>query len=211
MSRLSKLVREYIKCPQLDGGTEYGEWGALRLDQRKQIAKLCEEVDIFEDAADKFGKENYILKQQLAEKDKEITMLKSQNQFFMEETKRLDQISNLKDKEIERLTANQTPTDKELKPQEYDNYNLADKLRYRDSQIKIAMERLQKLDDELFYVRHKICEKIREKSEEKKYWLQTTSHIDNLVGAGVLDEEGVEYLTYYLICKTDLDKIERGE
>lgn len=76
MSRLSKLVREYVKCPQLDGGIEYGEWGALRLDQRKGIAKLCEEVDIFEDAADKFGKENYILKQQLTEKDKEIEALK---------------------------------------------------------------------------------------------------------------------------------------
>ena len=49
------------------------------------------------------GKDFDQLQQQLAEKDKEISMLKSQNQFFMEETKRLDQISNLKDQEIEEL------------------------------------------------------------------------------------------------------------
>lgn len=149
---------------------------------------------------DTYEEENKQLKQQLLEKDTEISMLKSQNQFFMEETKRLDQISNLKDKEIadlhttinqdaveimmlkddidkrrkfiderivekdkeiERLKANQTPTDNELKPQEYDNYNLADKLRYRDSQVRIALERLQKLEDELFCSRHKICEEIR--------------------------------------------------
>lgn len=75
MSRLSKQVRKYVKCPQLDGGTRYGEWGTLRLNQRKQIAKLCEEVNVFEDAADKFGKENFILTQRLADKDKEIERL----------------------------------------------------------------------------------------------------------------------------------------
>ena len=37
-------IRECVRCPQFDGGTEYGAWGALRLDQRKKIKMLCEEL-----------------------------------------------------------------------------------------------------------------------------------------------------------------------
>lgn len=126
MSRLSKQVREYVKCPQLDGGTHYGEWGALRLDQRKQIAKLCEEVDVFEDAADKFGKENYILKQILTEKEREIERLNSQNHFFMEETQRLNQIVNFQHKEIEGWECSKRVKDAYLQ----ERHQICEKIRY---------------------------------------------------------------------------------
>lgn len=103
MSRLSKEIRKKVRCPQLDGGIEYGEWCALRLDQRKQIAKLCEEVDVFEDAADKFGKENYILIQQLAKKDKELANMDDNAEtLWNTNMKKLQEIKD-KDKEIERL------------------------------------------------------------------------------------------------------------
>ena len=82
MSRLSKQIREFVKCPQFDGGYEYGDWGILRLDQRQKIKYLCEEIDMFENAADKFGKENMFLKQQLSEKDKEIKSLKTQFDLY---------------------------------------------------------------------------------------------------------------------------------
>lgn len=35
-------IREYIKCPQFDGGEDYGEWGALRFSQRLKIKQLCD-------------------------------------------------------------------------------------------------------------------------------------------------------------------------
>ena len=37
-------IRECVKCPQFYRGTEYGAWGALRLDQREKIKMLCEEL-----------------------------------------------------------------------------------------------------------------------------------------------------------------------
>lgn len=40
-----KEIREKVKCPQLDGTPEYGQWGALRLEQRTAIAKLCDELE----------------------------------------------------------------------------------------------------------------------------------------------------------------------
>lgn len=114
-------------------------------------------------------KDNQDLQQQLAEKDKEIDMLKSQNQFFMEETKRLNQLSNLKDQEIEELKANQTPTRKRLTPKNWDKYNLADKLRYRNSQVKEALIRISNMNEmedvlrsQLKDQRHQICDRIRE-------------------------------------------------
>ena len=38
-------IREKVKCPQLDGTPEYGQWGALRLEQRRAIARLCDELE----------------------------------------------------------------------------------------------------------------------------------------------------------------------
>jgi NTP pyrophosphatase (non-canonical NTP hydrolase) len=40
-----RKIREKVKCPQLDGTPEYGQWGALRLDQRTTIAKMCEKLE----------------------------------------------------------------------------------------------------------------------------------------------------------------------
>lgn len=42
--------------------------------------------------------------------------------------------------ENERLKENQTPTDEELLPQNYDDYNIADKLRYKESQVREALK-----------------------------------------------------------------------
>ncbi len=50
--KLTDKIREYIRCPQLDGGTEYGKWGALRKDQRLLINKLCNQCDYFENMLD---------------------------------------------------------------------------------------------------------------------------------------------------------------
>ena len=72
--KLTEQIREYIKCPQF-GDKHYGIWGLLSYRQRFLIKKLCEQCDIYEDAADKFVKENIKFKQQLAEKEKENRIL----------------------------------------------------------------------------------------------------------------------------------------
>jgi hypothetical protein len=45
-------IRKAIECPQF-GNSQYGEWGALRLEQRKLIRRLLNELD---------SADNYILK-----------------------------------------------------------------------------------------------------------------------------------------------------
>jgi hypothetical protein len=37
-------IRSFIRCPQL-GSTDYGEWGALRLEQRLAISNLLDQLD----------------------------------------------------------------------------------------------------------------------------------------------------------------------
>lgn len=37
-------MRKAIECPQF-GNIDYGEWGSLRLDQRKDIKRLLDEMD----------------------------------------------------------------------------------------------------------------------------------------------------------------------
>ena len=59
--KLTEQIRKYIECPQF-GNNHYGKWGALPYDQRLLIKKLCDQCDIYEDAADKFAKENELLK-----------------------------------------------------------------------------------------------------------------------------------------------------
>lgn len=58
-------IRMAIACPQFGDGY-YGEWGALRLDQRKLIKRLLDELD----RADEFTK--LLLKEQDKEDNKEI-------------------------------------------------------------------------------------------------------------------------------------------
>ena len=43
MNKDIKEIREYIACPQL-GDDHYGEWGALRLDQRIKIKQLLDYI-----------------------------------------------------------------------------------------------------------------------------------------------------------------------
>ena len=45
-------IREKVRCPQLDGTPEYGQWGALRFDQRRAIAQLCEELIFYKEIFD---------------------------------------------------------------------------------------------------------------------------------------------------------------
>ena len=44
MQYTREQLRDFIKCPQL-GSTEYGAWGALRLDQRLAINDLLDLLD----------------------------------------------------------------------------------------------------------------------------------------------------------------------
>lgn len=62
--KLTEQIRKYIECPQF-GDNHYGKWGALRYDQRLLIKKLCDQCDVYEDAADKFAKENEKLKREI--------------------------------------------------------------------------------------------------------------------------------------------------
>lgn len=60
-------IRKAIECPQL-GNDHYGEWGALRLDQRKYIKRLLDEFD----SADAYILKLYEENQQLKEQQKEF-------------------------------------------------------------------------------------------------------------------------------------------
>lgn len=66
--RLTDEIRKKISSPQIDGSYNYGSWGILNVQQRKEIQKLCDTCDMFEDTADIFGKENAILKTFIKEK-----------------------------------------------------------------------------------------------------------------------------------------------
>lgn len=65
MSRIADEIREYVKDPESTGVFEYGAWGILRKDQRAKIRELCDACDIFEQAADNFGKELMFYKRAL--------------------------------------------------------------------------------------------------------------------------------------------------
>ena len=63
--RLAEQIKEYVKCPQT-GSNDYGRWGLLlRSSERIWVDKLCDQCLMFEETADKFGKENLILKEAL--------------------------------------------------------------------------------------------------------------------------------------------------
>lgn len=89
MSKLTDQIREYVRCPQFDGGTEYGEWGSLSLNKRRLIKELCEQCERQEEWADTFFKETQLLKQQLAEKDEEI---KYYHQVMIEQKEKIDHL-----------------------------------------------------------------------------------------------------------------------
>ena len=50
MSEISQKIRACVRDPSVGG--DFGEWGALRPDQRRQIRELCDICDEFEQTAD---------------------------------------------------------------------------------------------------------------------------------------------------------------
>lgn len=62
-------IRKAIECPQF-GYDHYGEWGALRLDQRKIIKCLLDELDSADAYFLKLNEENQQLKEQLERSEK---------------------------------------------------------------------------------------------------------------------------------------------
>ena len=51
MSKLSKEIKEYISCPQING-KPYGRWGTLNSQQRIKIWNLAHQSEVFESVAD---------------------------------------------------------------------------------------------------------------------------------------------------------------
>lgn len=118
------------------------------------------------------------LKQQLTDKDKMIEELLEKQSLLNRDNiiivKQLDdptcyvsleeyeQKLSKKDKEIEELKANQTPTRKKLSPKNWDKYNLADKLRYRNSQVKEALIRMSDMNEMEDVLRSQLTEKDKE-------------------------------------------------
>lgn len=51
-------IRKAIECPQF-GDDHYGEWGTLRLDQRKLIKRLLDELDRADDCLKRLYLRNY--------------------------------------------------------------------------------------------------------------------------------------------------------
>lgn len=62
-------IRKAIECPQF-GNTNYGEWGALRLDQRKYIKRLLDDLDGADAYVLQLCKENQQLKEKLEASEK---------------------------------------------------------------------------------------------------------------------------------------------
>ena len=137
--------------------------------------------------------------------------------FFVCDNKQITKLKHQlaeKDRENEKLKENQTPTDKELKPQEYDNYNLADKLRYRECQVRIALERLQKLYEEIETLRFTIDEMSNaNKNIHKAFEVseKATRHqiCEEIKIKGYYCHNGEE--KYYKITPSMLWEIEKGE
>lgn len=105
-------------------------------------------------------------RQQLAEKDKELQKEKDALNWYQKDyAKQMEDLAETlaeKDKEIEELKANQTPTRKKLSPKNWDKYNLADKLRYRNSQVKEALIRMSDMNEMEDVLRSKLTEKNKE-------------------------------------------------
>lgn len=71
-------IREAIKCPQF-GNETYGEWGALRYEQRVLIKRLLDELDDADNLILILKKENQELKKQLKELESIVTLSKKRN------------------------------------------------------------------------------------------------------------------------------------
>lgn len=76
-------LRKAIECPQF-GNTNYGEWGALRLDQRKYIKRLLDELDGADAYILQLYEENKQLKEKLETSEKARKILKEINEYSKE-------------------------------------------------------------------------------------------------------------------------------
>lgn len=70
-------IRKAIECLQF-GNEGYGEWGALRYDQRVLIKRLLDELDSADDYILKMQKEKQELKKQLEEMDSKLFFTKNE-------------------------------------------------------------------------------------------------------------------------------------
>ena len=105
-------IRKAIECPQF-GNETYGEWGALRFEQRVLIKRLLDELDSADNCFKKVYLENQELKKQLEEKENkyipgeyaknEYTKTFDENILLKNQQKEL--IEYLED-EIEKVTTN---------------------------------------------------------------------------------------------------------
>ena len=83
-------MRKAIECPQF-GNETYGEWGALRFEQRVLIKRLLDELDRADNCFKKIYLENKQLKKQVEEyKDNYNCLLKQKEQFEYIMSKQVD-------------------------------------------------------------------------------------------------------------------------
>ena len=64
-------IRKSIECPEF-GNSSYGEWGSLRIDQRRNIKRIIDELDRADDYIKKLYKENQKLKEAIKKAIDEI-------------------------------------------------------------------------------------------------------------------------------------------
>nr|DAW45526.1 MAG TPA: Initiation-control protein YabA, DnaA, DnaN, Zinc finger.7A [Caudoviricetes sp.] len=88
-------IRKAIECPQF-GNTNYGEWGTLRLDQRKYIKRLLDELDSADAYILQLYEENQQLKEQLNKKYENVGTLTSEI-LYEENTKLVQENQQLKE------------------------------------------------------------------------------------------------------------------
>jgi hypothetical protein len=65
-------IRKAIECPQLTG-TAYGEWGALRLDQKRLIERLLDELDSADNFILHLNEENAYLQKKVELLENQVT------------------------------------------------------------------------------------------------------------------------------------------
>ena len=71
-------MRKAVECPQF-GNLDYGEWGALNLNQRRDIKRLLDEMD----RADEYIKTLYFKNENLQSKiDKAIEFIKEKGCYY---------------------------------------------------------------------------------------------------------------------------------
>lgn len=91
-------IRKAIECPQF-GNDGYGEWGALRFEQRKYIKRLLDELDSADNCIKKLYLENQKQKEII---DKITTIIKGtayggNENYYIERMKKILQISEEKE------------------------------------------------------------------------------------------------------------------